>query len=250
MRLAGKVSIVTGATSGIGRAIAVAYGREGSKVVAIGRDEERLEGVKKEIQEPGGECTVVAADLTSVDSAKKVVAKAVEAYGGVDVLVNCAGVFELADFFEVDESFFSRTMDVNIRSMFFMSQQAGLEMKKKGKGKIINLSSIGGGQIGFPTGSVYCASKAAIAALTQTLGIELAPHNIMINAISPGNIRTPMNEHLLANPDYLQAMMDMTPLKRIGETTDITPMAVYLASSESDYMTGQQVVIDGGVSCG
>ncbi len=141
-------------------------------------------------------------------------------------------------------------MDVNIRSMFFMSQQAGLEMKKKGKGKIINLSSIGGGQIGFPTGSVYCASKAAIAALTQTLGIELAPHNIMINAISPGNIRTPMNEHLLANPDYLQAMMDMTPLKRIGETTDITPMAVYLASSESDYMTGQQVVIDGGVSCG
>jgi NAD(P)-dependent dehydrogenase (short-subunit alcohol dehydrogenase family) len=250
MKLEKKVSIITGATSGIGRAISLAFAEEGAEVFATGRDVDRLEELKGKIKNANGACEVLPADLRRPGSNEEVVAEAVKQFGGVDILVNSAGIFELSDFFEIDEAFFDRNMEVNFKSVFFMCQKAATAMKKRGKGKIINMSSIAGGQIGVPTGSVYCAAKAAIAALTQCLSLELAPLNITVNAISPGNIRTPMNEHFLENPDYLQAMLDITPLKRIGNTGDITPLAVYLASEDSDYMTGQQLVIDGGVVCG
>ena len=191
MRLSEKVSIVTGASSGMGRAIAIAFANEGSKVLATGRDESRLAEVKQQILENDGECVTISADVTVLERAKDIVTKTIETYGRIDILVNSAGIFELSDFFEINESFFTRTMEVNFKSIFFMCQQAGLVMKNQGKGKIINLSSIGGGQIGFPTGSVYCASKAAVAALTQALALVLSPHNITVNAISPGNIKTP-----------------------------------------------------------
>ncbi len=249
MRLAEKVAIVTGSTSGIGRAIATVYAREGAKVVVVGRDGPRLGQVKEEIGAVSGACLGIQADLRNLSEIDKVVRETMKEFGRVDVLVNSAGVFELCDFLEITEDFFDRTMSLNLRSLFFMTQRAAREMKNQGKGKIINLASIGGGTVGFPTGSVYCASKGAIVSVTQTLALELAPYKINVNAISPGNVRTPMNEHLLADPDYLKAMLDQTPWGRIGETTDITPAAVYLASDESDYVTGIQLVIDGGWSC-
>lgn len=249
MRLADKVAIVTGSTSGIGRAIAMAYAREGAKVVVVGRDGHRLGQVREEIGAASGVCLGIQADLRKVSEIDKVVRETMKEFGRVDILVNSAGVFELCDFLEITEEFFDRTISLNLKALFFMMQRAAREMKKQGKGKIINLASIGGGTVGFPTGSVYCASKGAIVSLTQTVALELAPYKINVNAISPGNIRTPMNEHLLADPDYLKAMLDHTPWGRIGETTDITPAAVYLASEDSDYVTGIQLVIDGGWSC-
>ncbi len=249
MKLKDKVAMVTGASSGIGRAVAVAFAGEGAKVAAVGRDSSRLSEVVKAIATAGGEGIRIQADLLKREEMDKAVRETVGRFEKLDILVNSAGVFELSDFFQIDEAFFDRTMDLNLKSLFFMSQCAAKEMKKQSKGKIINLSSIAGGCIGFPTATVYCASKGAIAALTQALALELAPFKINVNCIAPGNIRTAMNEHLLANPDYLKTMLNLTPWGRIGETTDIVPAAVYLASDDSDYMTGQKLVIDGGWTC-
>ena len=129
-----------------------------------------------------------------------------------------------------------------------MITKAGKEMKKEGRGKIISLSSIGGGTVGFPTGSVYCASKAAIAALTQTLAVELAPFKINVNCICPGNVLSPMNQHLFDDKEYEDLMLSLTPWGRIGKINDITPAVLYLASDESDYVTGIKLVVDGGWS--
>lgn len=249
MKLVGKVAIVTGGTSGIGKAIALEFAKEGAMVGVIGRDKKRLLEVEKAIKGGEGKCLCIQADLRKLSEIDKVVQTVVKEFGKLDILVNSAGIFELCDFLEISEDFFDRTIELNLKSLFFMTQRAAKEMKKQGKGKIVNLASIGGGTVGFPTGSVYCASKGAIVSLTQTLAVELAPYKINVNAISPGNIRTPMNEHLLANPDYLKVMLDHTPWGRIGETKDIIPAALYLTSDDSDYVTGIQLVIDGGWSC-
>ncbi len=250
MKLRGKVGVVTGATSGIGRAIAIEFAREGANITAVGRNPDQLEETKNTIEAGGGVCLVIKADLRNLPEIDRVVQNTLDRFERVDLLVNCAGIFETCDFLETSEDLFDRTIAINLKSLFFMSQRVAKEMKKQGNGgKIINFSSIGGGTVGFPTGSVYCSSKGAIVSLTQTLGVELAPYRINVNAICPGNIRTPMNEQKLADPDYLKAMLDMTPWGRIGETSDITPAAVYLASDESDYMTGTKLVVDGGWSC-
>jgi NAD(P)-dependent dehydrogenase (short-subunit alcohol dehydrogenase family) len=249
VKLVGKVAIVTGGTSGIGRAIAIAFAREGAKVAVVGRDRQRLAQVEQEIKGGGEKYLIVPGEMRKLSEIDRVVQTTVKEFGKLDILVNSAGVFELCDFLETSEDFFDRTIDLNLKSLFFMIQRAAKEMKNQGKGKIVSMASIGGGTVGFPTASVYCASKGAIVSLTQTLALELAPYKINVNAISPGNIRTPMNEHLLANPDYLKAMLDHTPWGRIGETKDIIPAAIYLASDDSDYVTGIQLVVDGGWSC-
>lgn len=250
MRLAEKVAIMTGSTSGIGRAVAVEFSREGAKLALTGRNPERLAEVEKTIKTAGGECIGILGELTRLPEINRLVESTIKEFGRLDILVNCHGIFELAAFLETSEEFYEKTMSVDLKSVFFMCQRAAKEMIKQGKGKIINFSSIGGGKFGFPNGSVYCAAKGGIASLTQVLALELAPHSINVNAISPGNIRTPINEHLFAHPDYLKNMLDITPLGRIGETKDITGAAVYLASEESDYVTGIQLVVDGGVISG
>jgi NAD(P)-dependent dehydrogenase (short-subunit alcohol dehydrogenase family) len=248
MKLKDRVAIVTGASSGIGQGSAVALAREGAKVVVTGRDPNALARTEKQIQNLSGECLSMTADLLELGQIDKLVSAAMDRFGRIDILVNCAGVFELCDFTEASEDFLDRTMDTNFKSLFFMTQRVVKEMKKEGHGKIISLSSIGGGTVGFPTGSAYCASKAAIAALTQTLAVELAPFKINVNCICPGNILSPMNQHLFENKEYKDLMLSLTPWGRIGEINDITPAVLYLASDESDYVTGIKLVVDGGWS--
>jgi glucose 1-dehydrogenase len=247
MKLKDKVAIVTGSTSGMGRAIAILFASEGARVTVTGRSEKRLDDVVKTIKASKGECLGILASLTKLREINRVVENTVREFGKLDILVNCVGIFQLANFLEISEEFYDRTMHTNLKSTFFMCQRAAKEMIKRGEGKIINFASIGGGKIGLATGSVYCASKGGVVSLTQALAVELAPYHINVNAISPGNIRTAMNEKLLADPDYLTMMLDMTPWGRIGETKDVTFAALYLASEESDYVTGIQLVIDGGI---
>jgi len=204
----------------------------------------------KEIKSGGGKGLGIRADLLDLSVIGGVVQKAVKEFGGLDILINAAGVFELAALEALDEGLYDRTMDLNLKTLVFVTRVAAIQMKSQGRGgKIISFSSIAGGTIGFPTATIYCASKGAIRAFTQALALELAPDKINVNCIAPGNIRSPMNEKLLENPDYLKAMLDQTPWGRIGETRDIVPAVVYLACQDSDYMTGQQMVIDGGWSC-
>ena len=247
MKLADRIAIVTGSTSGIGKAIAIAFGREGANVVVTGRDSERLAAAADAVSGTGVECLPVRADLSKISGIDEVADKAVARFGRVDILVNAAGIYELAPFLECTEEMYDRTMNTNQKSFFFMAQRAAKEMTKQGRGKIINLTSVGGGTVYFPSGAVYCMTKAAGVALTKVLASELAPHKINVNCISPGNIRTPMNKRL-DDPEILETTLRYIPWNRLGEVEDIAPIAVYLASDESDYVTGEQFVIDGGMS--
>lgn len=248
MKLKDRVALVTGASSGIGQGAAVALAAEGANVVITGRNAGTLAQTEEQVQKHAGDFLSVTADLLESGHIDNLVSSAMDRYGRIDILVNSAGVFETGDFTEASEDFFDRTMDTNFKSLFFMTQRVVKEMKKQGRGKIISMSSIGGGTVGFATGSVYCASKAAIAALTQTLAVELAPFKINVNCICPGNVLSPMNRHLFANKEYEDLMLSMTPWGRIGRINDITPAIVYLASDESDYVTGIKLVVDGGWS--
>lgn len=249
MRLEGKVAIVTGATSGIGQQIAIQFALEGAKVAAVGRNPDRLASVHQTIESGGGQCLAINADLRNIAEIEELVNKTVQTFNRLDILVNSAGIFELCDFLDVTEEFFDRTMDVNLKSLFFLSQHAARVMKAQKKGKIINIASEGGGKTGFAQGVPYCASKGAVVSLTQALAVELAPFQINVNAISPGTVRTSMNEELFVNnPEFLKTEVEGTPLGRVGEIGDIVPAAIYLASNESDFVTGIQIVIDGGFS--
>ncbi len=249
MKLEGKVAIVTGATSGIGQQIAIRFALEGAKIAAVGRNLERLASVQKKVEENGGTCLAIHADLREFSEFEGLVKKIKLEFNQIDILINAAGVFELCDFFEVSEDLYDKTFDVNLKSLFFLSQESARVMKSFGRGKIINIASEGGGKTGFAQGVHYCSSKGGVVSLTQALAVELAPYKINVNAISPGTIRTPMNDEMFVkNPDFIKSEIEGTPWGRVGEIEDVVPAAVYLASDESDFVTGIQIVIDGGFS--
>jgi NAD(P)-dependent dehydrogenase (short-subunit alcohol dehydrogenase family) len=250
MKLVDKAAIVTGATSGIGRAVAEAFAREGANIVAVGRNEERLSEIKNIIAEIGSHCRTVRADLASLKDIDQAIKAALDSFGRIDILFNGAGIIGGSPFLDNSEDLYDQTLATNLKSVFFMSQKAAQVMKEKRKGKIISMSSIAGAVIGVPGLAAYSATKGAILSLSRSMAVELAPFNINVNVISPGNILTPMNQGLFADPEYEKTMLAITPLKRIGDPGDITPAAIFLASEESDYITGQQIVIDGGIVAG
>ena len=229
MKLKGKVAIVTGATSGIGEAVAIAYAKEGGVSNPHRGDPRRLGETEKQVRRAGGDCLWIQADLSRVSEARKVVQGTRERFGRIDILFNSAGVAEFTPFMQVTEELYDRVMDTNVKGQFFLSQMVVPEMKKIGKGKIICMASVAG-VIGIPGMIAYCSSKAAILNMVKALSVELAPFNINVNAISPGNILSPMNEAKFKDPAYLEANLAITPLRRIGNTGDITPAAIYLAS--------------------
>lgn len=246
MRLKDKVAMVTGGGSGIGKAIALEFARQGAKVAVNGRKMKKLTEVANEIKKLGGEGLAVSGDISQIKEVDQIVKKVVRKFGKLDILVNCAGILVSADLAGHTEKIWDDTIDINVKGSFLCIQRAVPEMLKQGKGKVINIASIAG-QIGFPNSAAYCASKGAIMGLTKALAMELAPKKINVNAIAPGDIRTPLNEHLLIVPEYLQARVDNTPYGRVGEVEDIAPGAVYLASDESDFVNGITLTIDGGL---
>jgi NAD(P)-dependent dehydrogenase (short-subunit alcohol dehydrogenase family) len=238
-RLDGKVAVVTGASSGIGRACAEAMAEAGAKVVLVGRDGDRLRAVAGRC----GEHRVVAVDLAADDAAAKVVEAAVEAFGAVNSLLHMAGIFWPSPLAEAPLEDFDMQWRVNVRAPYALTREALPHMKRDDS--ITFVSSIAG-KVAFPNSAAYCATKGAIEQLTKALAVELAPAGIRVNAIAPGNIRTPMNEKLLESKEYEQMYIDGTPYGRVGVVEDIAPLAVFLASDGARYIHGESILVDGG----
>jgi len=246
MRLGGKVALVTGGGTGIGKAIALKFASEGAKVAITGRRLDKLEEVVGQIKKRGGEAIPVTGDVSKPRDVDRIVKTTVDVFGRLDILVNSAGVLFSADLAHHTEEIWDDTIDINLKGSFLCIQRAVPEMLKQGKGKIINIASIAG-QIGFPNSTAYCASKGGIMGMTKALAMELAPLKINVNDLAPGDIETPLNEHLLKDPEYLKGRVENTPYGRVGKVSDIAPAAVYLASDESDFVNGITLTIDGGL---
>ncbi len=247
--LTGKVAVVTGAASGNGRAIALAFAKEGASVVIADIRQDPREGgipTHELIEQTGARAKFVQCDVTQVADLESTIAAA-DTLGGIDILVNNAGILSKQNLLNANESDFDRTMGINVKSVYFGSQAAAKRMIAKGKGSIINLSSIAGmrGTGGY---ALYCASKGAIRHMTYALADELGPSGIRVNAIHPGIIETQMNiaDDPLIGTEMGDFYMNLIPLRRWGQPSDVADVAVFLASDLSSYVNGASLVVDGG----
>ncbi len=246
MRLKGKAAVVTGAASrGIGRAIASAFLLEGARVTLADMDQPRLDQAVAEVGGAGGEVFAVAADLSEPQGAEAMVEGAVHRYGRLDVLVHCAAVIARTPFLEATAEEWDRVLAVNVRGSFLCAQAAARRMAGQKSGKIVLLAS-DAALVGVPPLAAYASSKAAVVGLMRTAAVELAGYNIQVNAIAPGTTLTDMTRERLSDPEWRERVVARFPLGRLGQPSDIAGAAVFLASSESDWMTGHCLVVDGG----
>ena len=246
--LNGKVTIITGARRGMGRTHALVLAKAGAKVAVSDISLEDCQKVVEEIEKAGGEAIAVKCDVTKKEEVDEMVRKTVEKFGRLDILVNNAGICQFKPFLELTEENWDRTLDINLKGYFLCAQAAVKEMVKQKSGVIVNIASVAMGQagVGFPNIVHYCASKGGIAAMTEALAVELAPHNIRVNAVAPGMIDTPMIEASKADPKMMEATLARVPLGRVGKPEEVSNLVLFLASDESSYITGSVVVIDGG----
>jgi len=246
MRLKDKVAIVTGGGSGIGREAALAFAREGAKVVVADILPERAEGTTAEIVKQGGEAMGLKVDVRQAEEVEKLVSEAVARFGKLDIMYNNAGIFEgnvLVHIFP--EEMWDAVMDTNAKGVFLGCKYAIPEMLKQGKGKIINTASVCGFG-GRSAGTAYTASKHAIIGITRQVAAWYGPMGINCNCICPSLVRTTMTEELLQVPEVVERALAAIPMGRFSDPEEITPLLVYLASDESNYVTGAAVTIDGG----
>lgn len=243
-RLDDKVVIVTGASSGIGRGVSEAMAEAGARLVLVGRDEKRLAETATSVRECGAEVESVLAELTDDDAPSKIVQAAIDRFGALNVLANCAGIFEPMPFETQPLESFDRQMAVNVRAPFALIQAALPHLRPNGA--VVNISSIAGYK-GFPQSAAYCASKGAVELMTKGLAAELGPMGVRVNCVAPGNTRTAMNAHqFAASREYEKSLEDNTPLGRLGEVDDIAPAVVYLASPAAKFVNGASWLVDGG----
>jgi NAD(P)-dependent dehydrogenase (short-subunit alcohol dehydrogenase family) len=248
-RVEGKVTVVTGASSGIGRASARLLAKEGARLVVADVDDAG-EDVAREIRDAGGTCRFLRTDVRSWDDVENLVGSAVEEHGRLDVIVNNAGIAIGGSAAEMSEGDWSRVIDVNLTGVWRGMRHAIPAMLESGGGSIVNVSSVQS-LVGFPGWSGYAASKGGINALTQQAAVEYAPRGIRVNAIIPGTILTGMNEGILReHPDPDRQMAEwarMHPVGRIGQPEEVATAIVYLASDESSFVTGMLLRVDGGM---
>ncbi|UCG04846.1 MAG: glucose 1-dehydrogenase [Desulfobacterales bacterium] len=250
MKLADKVAIITGGNSGIGKATAILFAREGARVCTTGRNEKRCRGVVEEINKIGGQAVFVIADVRSPDECRKTVEATLEAFGRVDILFNNAGVYFAENTVECSEEHWDLTVDISLKGTFLMSKFALPSMIKQGSGVIINVSS-GWGVQGGKKAVSYCAAKGGIVVMTKAMAIDHAAQGIRVNCLSPGDVKTPMLDEdarmqgMTWNEYHAQAVAQR-PMGRIGTPEEIAKAALFLASDDSTFMTGANLVVDGG----
>lgn len=248
MQLSGKVAVVTGAASGMGRAIAETFAAAGAKVVLADWNEAGGQEAVRAITNEGREAVFFQVDVSQVTQVRELVAFAVGRYGRLDVMVNNAGVALLGQdgpVAEVSEETWEKVININLKGVYLGMKYALPQMVAQGGGVIINTASIAG-LVGFPGLAAYCASKGGIIQLTRATALDYAAHNVRVNAICPGVIRTAMTTNLLADPEVSRRLQEATPLRRFGEPVDVAQAALYLASDASAFVTGTVLVIDGG----
>lgn len=249
-RVAGKVALVTGAASdpGLGRAIAMTLAREGARVVVTDIDEAGVRQCAEAIRKDGGEALALRQDVTSEPAWEEVVARTLEAYGRLDVLVNNAGIAVLKPLEAMTLAEWNRQIDVNLTSVFLGCRAVIAAMRRSGGGSIVNLSSVAG-LIGLRTAVAYGAAKGGVRIATKSVALELAPDGIRCNSIHPGFIWTNMQAQAMRTSDPSQLQLGpLVPLGRLGQPRDVADCVLYLASDESSYVTGAEFTIDGGMT--
>lgn len=247
--LRGKSALVTGASSGIGRKVAQAYAQAGADVAVAARNVEALESVAAELAAEGaGKVVPIRCDVTRPEQVNSMADRVVAELGGIDVAVCNAGIITVVPMLEMSPEEFQRIQDTNVTGVFLTAQAAARAMVAQGRGGvIINTASMSGSIINVPQQvGHYCASKAAVIHMTKAMAVELAPHNIRVNSVSPGYILTELVEPLT---EYHRQWEPKIPLGRIGRPEELIGLYLYLASEASSYMTGSDVVIDGGYTC-
>ena len=246
--LTGKVAVITGGVGGIGTTLTLGIAEAGADVVVADLNLSPFDDVAKKVRGMGRKALGVEVDVTQEQSVENVVKRSLEEFPHIDILVNAHGIAlrEPAETFVIDN--WQKVMDVNTRGTFLMCQAVGREMIKQKSGKIVNMSSVRG-RYGLPAGyAAYCSSKGAVDTLTRTLACEWAKHNVMVNAVGPTVVETELTRPLLADPDYAKLMKARIPLGRWAMPEDILGPILFLASKASDFVTGQIVYIDGGVT--
>src|ERR1700693_4737477 len=248
-RLSGKVVAITGGSQGIGLAIAQRFAEEGADISFCYRSNKAgADEVVANIKRTGRKVAGFQYDVSSVSDGQKFIATTASQFGKIDILVNNAGLERRADFWDVTEADYDAVLNVNLKGVFFITQAfVRHRMAVKSGGKVINISSVHE-ELPFPHFTSYCASKGGVKMMTRNLSIELAPMGITINNIAPGAIETPINKNLLNDPVKLQGLLENIPLRRLGKPEDVAGVAAFLASSDSDYMTGTTTFIDGGLT--
>jgi glucose 1-dehydrogenase len=249
MRLQGKAALVTGSSSGIGRAIALAFGQEGADVVVhYNRDSASADEVVQQLQTMGRKSAAFGADVSQVAAVQTLIDQAVQALGKLDILVCSAGLEIREPFLEVTEEHYDLVLDVNLKGTYFAAQAAAQQMVKQGSGgRLINISSIHE-DVAFLNYSSYCLSKGGVRMFARTACQELAPHGITINNIAPGAVATPINTRTLQNTDLLNELKAVIPVGRLATPEEVASVAVYLASDDAAYVTGSTYYMDGGMT--
>lgn len=248
MELRNKVAVITGAARGIGKAIALEFAKEGAKIVLCDVDIDTCEVVCDDLKDLGYDAISVECDVSNRKDVLNLVKKTINKFQKIDVLINCASEDLVKPFFEMEEDDWDKVINTNLKGVFLTSLYIGKKMAEQKKGKIISISSIAG-KVGLAYTSSFSASKAGVINLTKELALELSEHKINVNTIISGVLPTNIMDSILENKSTKKELLDNIPLKRIGKPEDIAKAAVFLASEKSNYITGHNLVVDGGWLC-
>jgi 3-oxoacyl-[acyl-carrier protein] reductase len=247
-RFEGKVAIVTGAASGIGRAAAIQFGREGAKVTICDVNMDGIADTERLVKEAGAECLAMKVNVRSQDEVEACVKGTIEKFGTLDILVNNAGTGQFTPFAMMENDEYDRVMDINVRGMFFFSRAVLPTMMDKDYGKIVNITSIMG-EVAGQGQSIYNTSKGAAKMMTQGIAVDCSGYHINVNAVAPGMVLTGLTHNMLGDQDQVQYFLEKIPQRRIGEPDDIAAAILFLASDAASYIHGETLHVDGGMMC-